>query len=181
MTVRALVSRGLLRVLGVWVCLGSVGAGATSYVDRPLEERIARAGRIVLARVASVEVQKSEPNRLTTVVRLEVEETFRGAPVKELVVRQLGGSHGGWSMELPGAAKFEAGERAVFLLRCPDDKAVPPSCFLAGLRDAKLPVVVGSARAEVMIPFVAHSGTERLALDQVRALAKTQKTGEAAR
>jgi hypothetical protein len=143
MNLRAFVTRGFLGVLGMSGCLVSLGAGATSQVDRPLEHRVARADQVVLARVVSTRVEREgdERPRLMTVVELEVEETLKGAPAKRLTLRQLGGSSEGWSMHLPDAPTFEPDERAVFLLRCraPALETEAKTCTLAGLRDAKLP------------------------------------------
>ncbi|MGA9524994.1 MAG: hypothetical protein WBV82_26280 [Myxococcaceae bacterium] len=167
--------------LGVLVCVASAGAHAASYVDRPLEQRIARAERVVVARVVSTRVERggTDRPRLMTVVGLEVEETLKGAPVKSITLRQLGGSAEGWSVELPGAPTFEPNERAVFLLRCEPTEAGKEvaACTLAGLRDAKLPVVMSQGRADVLVPQVASPRMERMTLEAIRTRAKAAEVG----
>jgi hypothetical protein len=148
---------------------------ATSYVDRPLEVRLARAERVVLVQVSAVEVEveveveierEGAPPRLFTRVTLQVEQSFKGEGPRTLTLRQLGGTHGGWSAQLPGAPTFEVGERAVLLLRCPR----VDECVLAGLRDAKLKVVDSGERAQVLVPRVHSEALERLTLKDVRDL-----------
>lgn len=137
---------------------------------------MARAERVVLARVVSTGVEREgdERPRLMTVVALEVEETLKGAPAKSITLRQLGGTSRGWSLQLPGAPTFEQNERAVFLLRCEpgSTEKEAPSCTLAGLRDAKLPVVKSAGRADVLVSQVATDQVERITLDAVRTLVK---------
>jgi hypothetical protein len=74
---------------------------------------------------------------MTTWSRLRVVEDWKGGGPADIDLLQLGGRHGPWAARLPDDAALEAGEVAVFFLRCRDAR-FPERCTLAGLKDARM-------------------------------------------
>lgn len=85
-------------------------ASATILADWDLEEVIRRADSIVIGRVRARRTVVVDRRPLTE-TSVEVEETLLGAPVKTLVVSQLGGVVRGQASEVVGDARLRVGDR----------------------------------------------------------------------
>jgi hypothetical protein len=83
-------------------------AGKVSF-----EQLIARTGTIIIGRVTNLDVHKETNAVVYTIVTLDVEQTLKGTPVSQVMVRVPGGGD-----DVPDADtfKFNTGERAVVFL-----------------------------------------------------------------
>jgi len=129
----------MLRLIVLGLALPQLFAGAT-VVPLSRAELAARSDTVVRARVldqASLRSQKS--GRILTVSRLQVLESYKGAAQKMLALEQLGGTLDGMTLVVPGDARVERGEEAVFFLRC----AGKERCYLTGLGLGKFSVRTG--------------------------------------
>lgn len=116
-------------------------AVASSVPPLDVATRAARSDRVVVADVVSVVQEVSAEGRPTFVVTtLRIREHLKGNGPQSVEVRQLGGSHGAWSANVPGAARFEAGEQVVAFLRCPGGPSAK-QCTVYGLSQGKLKVL----------------------------------------
>ncbi len=135
-------NRKLLALAGVALASGAL---ASSVVPRTLAERVQQADRVVLAQVVGQRtVNRGTPAKpwLLTYTRVVVGEQLKGQGPLELEVAQVGGRWGLWEQHVTDDARFEVGETAVLLLKCP---AGVDACRLLGLADSKLSVSGGDA------------------------------------
>lgn len=134
---------------------------ATTIRALNIEQRSARADRIVVATVSSIQFQKAEQGkRIYTLTTLKVIEAVKGKVQRDmhLVVRQIGGQIGEWSQHVPGDARFQEGtEVLVFLRHDPADDLH----FLVGMGQGKINVdvdadQVGAAKPEPQLQVFKH-------------------------
>lgn len=90
---------------------------------------------VVRGRIETQEVRAVEGTAgIATFSRLSVGERLKGKAPAKLVVRQVGGTLGRRSVELPGDARLAAGEEVLLFLRC---DAGAPACTVVGLAQGK--------------------------------------------
>lgn len=119
------------------VLLGLVPANATTILRLTRAELAARSDVIVRARVGAQEIVRSpKSGRTLTRSVLLVFEAYKGSRGGEIVLEQMGGTLDGRTLFVPGDARLERGEEAVFFLRCGDG----PLCHLYGLSLGKYAV-----------------------------------------
>jgi hypothetical protein len=141
-----------LRRLACAAALLSATALATDPSRLPLEERAARAQRIVLVDVVSARVEVPDGNyrRMITVTTVAVREHLKGQGPRRVQVLQAGGKSGPWESRVPNDATLVPGETAILFLNC-RDAARPELCNLSGLAAGKLAVASGPRGLEVTV------------------------------
>jgi hypothetical protein len=131
---------GLVAVAAVAL---AAAAGATSVRRLALDELVARADRIVLARCTRVEPAPPGPGGLpATAITFAVRETLKGRAGPTLVIRQLGRPGSG-----PGPAFHAGEERLLFLPRAGALGFTHP----VGLAQGSLEVVRRAAAPAVVV------------------------------
>ncbi|MDD5127230.1 MAG: hypothetical protein PHR43_03895 [Dehalococcoidales bacterium] len=81
-----------------------------------LDDLVSRSDAIVVGKVASILSKQEANGNVVTLVSVSVQQLLKGESRKELVIRVPGGNLNGTSMEVEGAAKFQAGETAIVFL-----------------------------------------------------------------
>jgi len=100
-----------------WLALAAT-ASATSVVPMSVEELARGAATVVEARAMQNWSQWDEREHLIyTFTRFQVSRALKGQAPQTLVVRQMGGSAGGYSQHVAGVRHWSAGEEAVLFLR----------------------------------------------------------------
>jgi hypothetical protein len=108
--------------------------GAT-VVPQTLDQLTDRADVVVRATVLAQRAERGDgPGGIYTYTRLQVAEALKGAPAGEVVVRQVGGTVGDSTLDLPGDARLAVGEQALLFLRCRPER---PFCTVVGLAQGK--------------------------------------------
>jgi hypothetical protein len=117
------------RFLLAGLALGGLVAGrpaaASQVLAMDLPELTARAERIVVAEVMSVQSRwDSSHKRILSTVELHVSEVWKGQVAGDgrITVVQPGGAADGIEMIVHGLPRFQSGERAVLFLRGADGK-----------------------------------------------------------
>ena len=125
-------------------CLWSMTVNATTIRSLTIAQRVAKADRVAIALVESIEYVKSPTqHRIYTLTKLRVLEPLKGQITKDLnlTVRQIGGTIGDWTQHVPGDATFVAGKEVlVFLRHDPKDDLH----FLVGMGQGKIDVDVAA-------------------------------------
>lgn len=114
-------------------------AWATSIRATSIHERTQLSDRVVRVNVLSTEtvVPEGDVRRMSTITKVQVLETYKGAAAATIEIFQIGGKSGLWEARVPDDAKLEPNEQAVLFLRCRDPKN-PARCTLIGLKTGKL-------------------------------------------
>ncbi|MGB0645906.1 MAG: hypothetical protein ACPGQS_01965 [Bradymonadia bacterium] len=125
----------------------------TTIMPLTIEQRVAKADRVAVAIVESVNYIKSATqHRIYTVTKLRVLEPLKGS-IKQglsLTVRQIGGTIGEWTQHVPGDATFIAGQEVlVFLRHDPRDDLH----FLVGMAQGKIDVDIAANKISQARPF----------------------------
>ncbi len=151
----------------VALCLSLVPGLASAASGPPLspEALAARSDRVVVAHVTRVRTE-GEAARVRTFTTLRVLEGWKGEGPLDLEVEQLGGSAGGYQLQVAGDARFEPGEDVVVFLRCRDREA-PGRCTLVGLSRGKLKVQKAAEGDGVVVR--GPGGAEAMPLGALRA------------
>lgn len=132
-------------------------AQASQLADLPVRERARYADRIVFAQVLDSRTElpsDGNPRRMRTFTKIVVARDIKGGGPERIEIVQLGGTYGLWAAEIPGDARFQAGEQVILLLVCPE----PGRCGLVGLGEGKIPIV-GSATGQEAIVRSIGRGT----------------------
>ncbi len=106
----------LLGALGLWLCLGSSPAGATTLLAMDLPTLSGRADRVLLGTVEKVESHYLGDSRsyIVTDVTIRCERELLGVPAgSRFVVRHLGGSVGELGQRVHGEAAYRVGEQVL--------------------------------------------------------------------
>lgn len=120
--------RSLLLTVPI-LLLWSSSAGATVLRAVDLEEKIDRAGGIILGKcVRQVSRWDHARNWILTYSTFEIEKTLKGAPAREVTVVTPGGTVGNVAQETIGVPRFQSGEERVLFLR--DSAAGPTVLYL---------------------------------------------------
>lgn len=91
---------------------------ATSIVPMSLEELTSRAQFVVEGRALDEWSQWDNNEHLIyTYTRFAVTHTLKGQPAQTIVVRQMGGSAGGYTQIVSGVRHWQPGDEAVLFLR----------------------------------------------------------------
>ncbi|HWV37712.1 MAG TPA: hypothetical protein VN033_04450 [Vulgatibacter sp.] len=107
---------GWTTALGALAAAGA--ASATTMLALSVDELTQRSDRVVTGRVVATEPRPSEDGRrISTVVTLQIDETWKGTPAEEVRILAMGGTLDGISQVVTGAARFEEGEEVVVFLR----------------------------------------------------------------
>ena len=97
--------------------LGAVPAAASTLRVRTDEEEILAADRIVRGRVEAVRVERREGTGIIeTIARVRVVDDYTGGADRVIEIRELGGTVGGTTLTVPGAAHFIRGDDIVALV-----------------------------------------------------------------
>lgn len=100
----------------VGLLMVAVPARATVLLDWTLEERVARADRVVVGTVISQRAV-TEGELILTENTIRVERALYGKPGATLVISTLGGTIGEATMDVPGEAVLHTGERIVAIVK----------------------------------------------------------------
>ncbi len=113
-----LARRFVLVLLTSLACVaGATPASAATLRARPEAEEIAAADRIVRGRIESVRVEhRAADGVIETVARVRVIDDFTGSTEPFVEIRELGGTVGGTTLTVPGAARFLVGDDIVALV-----------------------------------------------------------------
>ena len=107
-----------LSVYAATLALLVAAAHATTVVPIPIEELASRASLVVEGRAVEQWSQWDAEHRLIyTYTRFSIAQTLKGATQSTLVVRQMGGSAGGYTQKVSGVRHWMPGEEAVLFLR----------------------------------------------------------------
>ncbi len=142
---RLSITRTTLVVGLLLVCAGlAAPAGATTMPYTTLPELVDRSELIVRGTVAGQHSFVDENSgRITTHTAIEVATTYFGdETIGELNVEQWGGTVDGRTLEIPGNAEFERGERVVLFLEFADGPERRPM-YLVAMAQAKFHVESG--------------------------------------
>ncbi len=120
---RALFSAVLLTVVGL-----SSPVHAASIVAWDVPTLTNESSIVVDATVESVVSTRQDDGMITTRVELRVHEGLKGNTGRTLVVHQIGGTVGDWTLTMPGAMQFVEGQRLV-LFALEQDGRVYPTLF----------------------------------------------------
>ncbi len=107
------------RLVLFWWLLGiglSPAVNASGNRPVPIEMLAAQADWIVHGRVQSLESCRSVSFGITTVIELEVMETWKGVATNRMVLSAAGGVLGNRRMVLNGQPEFRIGEEAIWFL-----------------------------------------------------------------
>jgi hypothetical protein len=119
-------------------CAGVAGATTLLALDVPALTKSSQA--VARARVVSVEARwTKDGGRIMTDVVLDVTETWKGAPAKQIVVMQPGGIVGEVGQQVHGTARFTVGEDVVVFLEPRGDRYL-----LTGMLQGKFKVETSS-------------------------------------
>jgi hypothetical protein len=125
------------RLCFLLVLLSGAPALATTILRLTRAELAARSDVIVRAQVGAQEIVRSpRSGRILTRSVLRISEAYKGSRGGEIVLEQMGGTLDGMTLFVPGDARLERGEEAVFFLRCDGG----PLCHLSGLALGKYTV-----------------------------------------
>lgn len=111
----------MIYLIGIIGFLSSL-AQATTFSDRPFEDRVQDAPAVVRGRVGMSYVDwgvgPDGKRRLYTIYELQGDEVFKGefSDPARILMRELGGEKNGVGMQVSGAAHFERGEDVVVFL-----------------------------------------------------------------
>lgn len=138
-----------MTALGALLAVGA--ASATTMIALSVDELAQRSDQVVKGRVVATEPRSSEDGRrITTVVTLQVDETWKGTPADEVRILALGGTLDGISQVVTGAARFEEGEEVVVFLR--RLRTEEPLSEVVGMAQGKLSVERNGEGVLVAVP-----------------------------
>jgi hypothetical protein len=118
----------LKRFMFILICLlvGAAMAGCSPnlpsesssglVVQLTLEQLAAKADSILVGKVTNITCYQEGKGNIYTLVTLSVEQTIKGEPVGEVVIRVPGGKVGELEMMVTDTPSFQLGERAVVFL-----------------------------------------------------------------
>ncbi|HKE01451.1 MAG TPA: hypothetical protein VKE69_10610 [Planctomycetota bacterium] len=159
---RAGARRHLAAALAAIAALAA-GALATTVEALSLPQLVARAERIVEARVVGVAPTTDGQGRPATQVGLVVLSTLKGAPSGLVEVVLPGGSAGGRTLAIAGIPRLEPGEEVVL--------------FLSGKSSAGLTLPIGLGQGTYRARVDAKTGTQVVAPDLAGLELRDPKTG----
>jgi hypothetical protein len=107
------------RLILVVLCMAAASlAAATSVRQQTLEQLSAEAHVIVRGRVAEITTRQASGRQpVTTIIKIAVENQFKGAKISSLEIEQAGGAQGDVSLGLAGSPEFYLGEDLIVLLK----------------------------------------------------------------
>lgn len=109
-----------LRVSAIFLLLACASLGlaqATQVEHRSPQQLGAQSTLVVLGRVAEVRSFWNEKHtKIFTDTRIDIEQTFKGAQVPSVTLRQLGGTVGTVRVSVAGALQWSAGEEVLLFL-----------------------------------------------------------------
>jgi hypothetical protein len=112
--------QGIFRGLVLFWWLLGIGlnpvVNAAGIRPVPIEMLAAKADWIVHGRVQSLESHRSAPLGITTVIELEVTETWKGVATNRIILSVAGGVLGNRRMVVTGQPEFRVGEEAIWFL-----------------------------------------------------------------
>ncbi|MBM4372387.1 MAG: hypothetical protein FJ098_12080 [Deltaproteobacteria bacterium] len=83
-----------------------------------LDELVSRSDRVILGDVVSSKAEMDQDlGRISTIHRVAVRETWKGAPAAEVEVVTMGGETSELGQLVPGEARLSPGDRVVLFLR----------------------------------------------------------------
>jgi hypothetical protein len=105
-------------LIATLILLACVAASATTIEPLSVEDMTQRATQVVEGRATALWSAWDENEHLIyTYTRFSVARALKGAAQSEVVVRQMGGSAGGYHQHVSGVESFALGEEAVLFLR----------------------------------------------------------------
>ncbi len=108
---------GAAALLGGALVLAPGTAHATTFKELTEAERVELADLIVRGTVTEVWTERDDRGVIWTRAQVEVDQVLKGdRNLDALVLDQLGGEWAGLRMNVGGAARFSAGEQAVFFI-----------------------------------------------------------------
>jgi hypothetical protein len=154
----------------------SKSASATVVEELSTTQLTKEANSVALGQVASSYSSWDPEKRMVfTYVKFRVDQTLKGQPSTEVMIRQAGGRIGGIGMVVHGMASFRNGERALVFLK-QDADGVPS---LVGMAQGKFRVYRSAVTGEEMALFRAPQNLEFYARgSQGRALHVVQSPEE---
>jgi hypothetical protein len=121
-----------MKRLMMMLALLSLLAGATSVVPMSLERLTEVSSLVVRGRsVQSWSAWDNDRHLIYTYTRFQVERSLKGHAEASLVVRQIGGSAGGYTQTVAGVRQLSPGEEAVLFLR--PSSGTPGTFSITGL------------------------------------------------
>ncbi len=131
---------GRIAALGTALLLAAP-ASASMMLPMTVDELSEGADLVVRGRVASAESKPSVDGlRISTIVRLDVDEAWKGSPGASLEIRVPGGSFEGITQVVTGMPRFTVGEETVVFLRYADRARGAGITQVVGMAQGKLQV-----------------------------------------
>lgn len=142
-------------IFGVLASAGNAKATMMEQFDTASLTKMSNS--IQIGEVTSTWSSWDPANRMVyTYVKLRVEQTLKGKPVQEVLIRQAGGQAGGYGMVVHGMASFALRERALVFLQ--NDREGAPT--VAGMAQGKFRIFKSSMSGEDMAQFQAPNNLE---------------------
>jgi hypothetical protein len=158
--------RNLGAILLVVGLLCSPALYATSIVPMSVEELTARAQFVVEGRALEQWSQWDNNEHLIyTYTRFAVMQKLKGAAADSIVVRQMGGSAGGYTQIVSGVRHFQTGDEAVLFLR--PSVAADGSLAVVGLMQGNFRILHergGAVSVSNGVPAVSMPSTKGMAV-----------------
>lgn len=127
----------LLVSIGV-LCILAAAGQATKIIYRSPKDLAAESSNIVRGTVAGVNSYwNAEGTKIFTEARIAVDETYKGGPIREARVIQLGGIVGHVNMHVEGALIWKRDEEVLLFL----EPNVPGTFSVAGFSQGKFDIV----------------------------------------
>lgn len=129
-------------------------AQASVMIEASIQELAREAEVVARGTVVSTESRwSSDGRRIFTVVRLRVDEAWKGKPAEEVEIRVPGGSLDGIGQIVQGAARFQEGEEVVVFLQPAGKVRLPDQPMnVVSMAQGKLEIRADAAGVEIAAP-----------------------------
>lgn len=116
---------------------------ASTVLQLDMQSLVANSDQIVIGRVANLESYLEKDGRVYTAITIDVDESLKGQPDKQLVIRQIGGRTDDLATIVPGMPDFKPQEEVVLFLELHQAKKQQP--------DLKIPVITGMSQGKFTV------------------------------
>jgi hypothetical protein len=139
------------------LCLLVASSQATKIMYRSPRDLAAESPQIVRGTVASVDSYwNAEGTKIFTEARVVVEETYKGASIREARVIQLGGIVGHVNMHVEGALSWKPDEEVLLFL----EPNIPGTFSVAGFSQGRFEIQRDARTGKAFVVGVDLGGTE---------------------
>jgi len=128
----------------LFILLMAAPAHATTLVKYELDQMVAGSESVIKGKVVEVRYEREGQNgRIYTFTTVLVNENYKGKSLRQITIRQLGGTIGETTMYIPGTSKFETGDEVVlFLVTDKRKKSNAGVYFIKGMTQGSYKITV---------------------------------------